>query len=82
MQLNLTSSSSNNSAIVLQVWDGKYETGFDFLKKYISEHREELPHIIWKDTSPQHFEYENGYYWCAPTVFGISEGLLMRACAY
>ena len=43
MQLKLTSSSSDNSAIVLQVWDGKYETGFDFLKKYISEHREELP---------------------------------------
>lgn len=54
-----------NSGLHYGVWDGKYDAGFDFLKTFIREHREDLPHIIWKDTSPQHFEYENGYYWCA-----------------
>lgn len=43
--------------------DPAYEAGFAFLKKFIGEHREELPLILWKDTSPQHFEYDNGYFW-------------------
>ena len=29
------------------------------------EHRSELATILWKDTSPQHFDYENGYFWLA-----------------
>ena len=24
---------------------------------------EDLPTLIWKDTPPQHFEYERGYFW-------------------
>lgn len=54
-----------NSGLHYGIGDPKYEQGFAFLKNFIAEHREELPHIVWKDTSPQHFEYENGYYWCA-----------------
>ncbi len=54
-----------NAGLHYGIGDPKYEEGFAFLKNFIAEHRDELPHIIWKDTSPQHFEYENGYYWCA-----------------
>ena len=54
-----------NSGLHYGIGDPKYEEGFAFLKNFIAEHRNELPHIVWKDTSPQHFEYDNGYYWCA-----------------
>lgn len=57
-----------NAGLHYGIGDPKYEQGFDFLKTFIREHKEELPHIIWKDTSPQHFEYENGYYWCSPAT--------------
>ena len=57
-----------NAGLHYGIGDPKYEQGFTFLKTFIREHKEELPHIIWKDTSPQHFEYENGYYWCGPAI--------------
>jgi hypothetical protein len=54
-----------NAGLHYGVGDPKYEEGFAFLKDFVAEHRAELPRLIWKDTSPQHFEYENGHYWCA-----------------
>ncbi len=35
----------------------------EYFTRYVRENREELATVIWKDTPPQHFDYENGYYW-------------------
>ena len=35
----------------------------EYFAKFVREHRQELGTIIWKDTPPQHFDFENGYYW-------------------
>ena len=67
------------------VGDPKYEEGFGFLKDFIREHREELPQLLWKDTSPQHFEYENGHYWCARHCSAQSHPMLAlarRRCSF
>lgn len=36
----------------------------EYFAKFVREHRQELATIVWKDTPPQHFDFENGYYWC------------------
>ena len=35
----------------------------EYFARFVREHRSELATILWKDTSPQHFDYENGYFW-------------------
>ena len=64
-----------NAGLHYGIGDPAYDAGFAFLKKFITEHREELPLILWKDTSPQHFEYDKGYFWwvCLPCT-------AVRAC--
>ena len=42
-----------------------YVADLEFFTDYVKENRDALPHLIWKDTPPQHFEYDMGYYWCA-----------------
>ena len=41
----------------------QYTADLAFFTRYVEEHREDLPTLIWKDTPPQHFEYEKGYFW-------------------
>ena len=41
------------------------------LTDFIASNREELPVLLWKDTSPQHFQYEMGYYWWADASRGV-----------
>lgn len=40
-----------------------YRWSLEYFTRYVRENREELATVIWKDTPPQHFDYENGYYW-------------------
>ena len=40
-----------------------YSADLEFFTHFVEEHREDLPTLIWKDTPPQHFEYERGYFW-------------------
>ena len=40
-----------------------YTADLKFFTDYVAEHKDELPVLIWKDTPPQHFEFENGYFW-------------------
>ncbi|CAL8460652.1 g182 [Coccomyxa elongata] len=69
-----------NSGLHYGIGDPKYEEGFAFLKNFIAEHRDELPHIVWKDTSPQHFEYHNGYYWWVDNSKGKTVGPPPEKC--
>lgn len=43
-----------NAGHAYAVGNPTYDMGFGHLKKFISEHREQLPLIVWKDTLPQH----------------------------
>lgn len=40
-----------------------YTADLEFFTHFVEEHREDLPTLIWKDTPPQHFQYERGYFW-------------------
>ncbi len=40
-----------------------YSADLEFFTHFVEEHREDLPTLIWKDTPPQHFQYERGYFW-------------------
>lgn len=35
----------------------------EYFARFVREHRSELATILWKDTSPQHFGWENGHFW-------------------
>ena len=37
----------------------------EYFARFVREHRSELATVLWKDTSPQHFGWENGHFWCA-----------------
>lgn len=43
----------------------KYTEDLQFFLDFVTEHKDDLPLLIWKDTPPQHFTFEKGYYWCA-----------------
>jgi hypothetical protein len=47
----------------------------EYFARYVRDNREALATIVWKDTPPQHFEYENGHYWCAHACLGSSAPL-------
>ena len=37
--------------------------GLEYFARFVREHRSELATVLWKDTSPQHFGWENGHFW-------------------
>ena len=54
-----------------------YVADLEFFTDYVKENRDALPTLIWKDTPPQHFEYDMGYYWCAQPPWNPLRTLLL-----
>ena len=60
--LHVTGHASGRAGHAARRWS------LEYFAKFVREHREHLATIIWKDTSPQHFDFEHGYYWCGAGV--------------
>lgn len=43
--------------------EGEYPWLVKGLADYYRQHREQLPRVIWRDNSPQHFDIEVGWWW-------------------
>ena len=41
----------------------KYTEDLQFFLDFVAQHKDDLPLLIWKDTPPQHFTFEKGYFW-------------------
>ncbi|KAK9908972.1 hypothetical protein WJX75_005467 [Coccomyxa subellipsoidea] len=59
----------------------KYTEDLQFFLDFVAQHKDDLPLLIWKDTPPQHFTFEKGYFWWADgSMKGTTAGEKHERC--
>ena len=51
-----------NAGLHYEVGSEVYAHNLRFLVDFLQQNRATLPTLLWKDTSPQHFKFDRGYY--------------------